>query len=50
MNDADGGGWTITLPTGVEIHVATDTLEVDCPNEEIKKAVEESISSVVNYM
>ena len=50
MDDADGSGWTIKLPTKVEIHVTVDTWEVDCSNEEIKKAVEESISSVVNYM
>jgi hypothetical protein len=50
MEDADGNGWTIKLPTKVEIHVTVDTWEVDCSNEEIKKAVEESISSVVNYM
>ena len=50
MEDADGNGWTIKLPTKVEIHVTVDTWEVYCSNEEIKKAVEESISSVVNYM
>lgn len=50
MDDADGSGWTIKLPTEVVIHVTVDTWEVTCSNEEIKKVVEEAISSVINYM
>ena len=50
MEDDDGREWTIELPTKITIHVTVETWHVQCSNEKIKKAVEESIRSVLNYM
>lgn len=50
MEDDDGREWTIELPTKITIRVTVETWRVQCSNEKIKKAVEESIRSVLNYM